>query len=81
MEQTPYEQAETYRQERKEKLGFLPQKELIFNKLLPYNEGIDDESQIFLSAIKANLSKAVIERELRPGCVRNSLLYCFIILL
>ena len=73
MEQTPYEQGETYRQERKEKLGFLPQKELIFNKLLPYNDGIDDESQIFLSAIKANLSKAVIQRELRPGCVRNSL--------
>ena len=46
------------------KLGFQPQKELIFNKLLPYADGIDEESQSFLREIKSNLSKAVLFREL-----------------
>ena len=55
--------------QRKEKLGFQPQKELVFNKLLPYAESIDQESQSYLCEIKSNLSKAVLLRELRPGCV------------
>lgn len=46
------------------KLGFRPQKELIFNKLLPYADGIDEESQSFLREIKFNLSRAVLLREL-----------------
>lgn len=54
---------------REEQLGFRPQKELIFNKLLPYSNRIDEESQIYLSEIKSNLSRAVLLRELRPGCV------------
>ncbi|XP_057375631.1 proteasome activator complex subunit 4-like [Daphnia carinata] len=54
---------------RHKKLGFRPQKELIFNKFLPYAEGIDEESESFLSEIKWNLSRAVLFRELRPGVV------------
>lgn len=46
------------------KIGFRPQKELIFNKFLPYSDGIDEESQSFLDEIKLNLSKAVLLREL-----------------
>ena len=60
MEISNSDQEEISRQEklnRKEKLGFLPQKELIFNKLLPYVDGIDEESQAFLCEIKLNLSK------------------------
>ncbi len=45
------------------------QKELIYNKLLPYSSGLDEESRAFLSEIKKNLSKAVLVRELRPGAV------------
>lgn len=45
------------------------QKELIYNKLLPYADGIDEESKAFLEEIKLNLSKAVLLRELRPGTV------------
>ena len=51
------------------RLGFRPQKELIFNNSLPYSEGLDEESCVFLSEIKLNLSRAVSLRELRPGCV------------
>ena len=49
---------------RNKKLGFRPQKELIFNKFLPYSDGIDEESQSFLTEIKLNLSRAVLFREL-----------------
>lgn len=45
------------------------QKELIYNKLLPYGDAIDEESRAFLAEIKLNLPKAVILRELRPGVV------------
>lgn len=49
-------------------LGFKPQKENVYNKLLPYSEELDKESLLMLKSIKENLSKAVIMRELRPGC-------------
>ncbi len=52
-----------------ERLGFQPQKELVFNKSLPYSSELDEESLNFLSEIKTNLSKAIQLRELRPGCV------------
>lgn len=58
------------------KLGFHPQKELIFNKLLPYADGIDEESQSFLREIKLNLSKAVLFRELVIQSRKFRLLYC-----
>lgn len=49
---------------RYKQLGFRPQKEHIFNNFLPYADGIDEESQLFLNEIKSNLSKAVLLREL-----------------
>lgn len=54
--------------ERIEKLGFKPQKENQYNKLLPYADQLDNESLQLLSSIKANLGRAVLMRELRPGC-------------
>lgn len=54
-------------QERFKKLGFKPQKEIYCNKLLPYADEIDDESQKSLQIIKENLYKAVAMRELKPG--------------
>ncbi|XP_018576290.1 proteasome activator complex subunit 4 [Anoplophora glabripennis] len=51
-----------------EKLGFNPQKENIYNKLLPYAEELDEESKKLFTDIKTNLVKAVLAREMRPGC-------------
>ncbi|XP_055613465.1 proteasome activator complex subunit 4B-like isoform X2 [Uranotaenia lowii] len=55
------------RNERVEKLGFRPQKELFCNKFLPYADRLDNESQIMLENIKNNLGKAVAMREITPG--------------
>ena len=54
--------------EREAVLGFKPQKENVYNKLLPYSDELDKESLLMLKSIKENLSKSVIMRELRPGC-------------
>lgn len=48
-------------------LGFAPQKDIVYNKLLPYAERLDAESSEILSKIKGNLSRAVQLRELWPG--------------
>jgi proteasome activator subunit 4 len=50
------------------RLGFKPQRENVFCKLLPYADQLDEESVRMLSEIKANLGRAVILREMRPGC-------------
>lgn len=50
------------------RLGFKPQKEIVYCKLLPYAEQLDDESVRMLSEIKANLGRAVMMRDMRPGC-------------
>ncbi|XP_068082035.1 proteasome activator complex subunit 4A [Anabrus simplex] len=44
-----------------------PQSEVIFNKVLPYSDRIDVESQRLLNDIKENLGKALLLREIRPG--------------
>ncbi|XP_035696564.1 proteasome activator complex subunit 4-like isoform X3 [Branchiostoma floridae] len=54
---------------REQKLGFLPQKEIVYNKLLPYADCLDSESNEFLSEVKSNLGRAVVLRELKPGAV------------
>lgn len=53
----------------KHELGFRPQKDLIYNRLLPYTDKLDAESQAWLTEIKGNLGRAVMLRELKPGCV------------
>ncbi|XP_055638685.1 proteasome activator complex subunit 4-like [Toxorhynchites rutilus septentrionalis] len=55
------------RNERIDKLGFRPQKELFCNKFLPYADKLDDESQAILDNIKNNLGKAAAMREITPG--------------
>ncbi|KZC11232.1 Proteasome activator complex subunit 4 [Dufourea novaeangliae] len=45
------------------------QKELIYNKLLPYANDLESESQALFAEIKANLGRAVMLREMQPGCV------------
>lgn len=49
--------------------NFRPQKELMYNKLLPYASELDAESRVRLAEIKGNLGRAVMLRELMPGCV------------
>ncbi|XP_024887172.1 proteasome activator complex subunit 4B-like [Temnothorax curvispinosus] len=50
-------------------VNFRPQKELVYNKLLPYASELDAESRMWLAEIKGNLGRAVMLRELIPGCV------------
>lgn len=50
------------------KLGFKPQKENVYNKLLPYADKLDEESTKLFTDIKTNLVKSVLAREIRPGC-------------
>ncbi|OXB74298.1 UNVERIFIED_CONTAM: hypothetical protein H355_006827 [Colinus virginianus] len=44
-----------------------PQKEIVYNKLLPYSERLEDEAARFLAQIKGNLARAVQLQELWPG--------------
>lgn len=48
-------------------LGYRVQKELWFNRHLPYADRIDDESQRLLETIKRNFSQALVHREMNPG--------------
>ncbi|KAJ8365239.1 hypothetical protein SKAU_G00140700, partial [Synaphobranchus kaupii] len=48
-------------------LGFVPQKDIVYNKLLPYADKLDEESNEILGQIKGNLALAVQVRELWPG--------------
>lgn len=48
-------------------LGFKPQKEIIYNKLLPYKDDIDSDSKEALAEIKANLGRSVQLRDLKVG--------------
>lgn len=43
------------------------QKEIVYNKLLPYAHCLDDEATRILAEIKHNLGRAVALRELNPG--------------
>ncbi|XP_030627610.1 proteasome activator complex subunit 4A [Chanos chanos] len=48
-------------------LGFVPQKDIVYNKLLPYEDKLDEESNGILAQIKGNLGRAVQLREIWPG--------------
>uniref|UniRef100_A0A674B747 Proteasome activator subunit 4 n=1 Tax=Salmo trutta TaxID=8032 RepID=A0A674B747_SALTR len=48
-------------------LGFVSQKDIVYNKLLPYADILDDESNDILGQIKGNLGRAVQLREIWPG--------------
>uniref|UniRef100_A0A673KK60 Proteasome activator complex subunit 4A n=1 Tax=Sinocyclocheilus rhinocerous TaxID=307959 RepID=A0A673KK60_9TELE len=50
-----------------ELLGFVPQKNIVYNELLPYKDKLDEESNEFLAQIKGNLGRAVQLREIWPG--------------
>lgn len=63
------EAARTWAEEQKraERLGFRPQKELLYNRLLPYADRLDEESALLLANIRENFGKSVVLRELKPG--------------
>lgn len=48
-------------------LEFRPQKDIVYNKFLPYAERLDGESNDILNKIKGNLSRAVMLKEMWPG--------------
>ncbi|XP_076047764.1 proteasome activator complex subunit 4-like isoform X2 [Oratosquilla oratoria] len=55
--------------EEEDTFGFKPQKEVVYNKLLPYSGKLQEEILEHLKCIKENLAKAVILRDIRPGCI------------
>ena len=59
--------SEKYDEEREKSLGFRPQSEIVYNRLLPYSSEIDAESNAALAFIKVHLPRAVLAKELRPG--------------
>ena len=63
----PAEKYESYFQQREKELGYKPQNEVVYNQNLPYSHVLDNESTYALSVIKTNLSKVVLQGELRVG--------------
>nr|XP_055026346.1 proteasome activator complex subunit 4A [Misgurnus anguillicaudatus] len=55
------------KKEASELLEFVPQKDVVYNQLLPYKDKLDDESNEILAQIKGNLGRAVELREIWPG--------------
>ncbi|XP_033974849.1 proteasome activator complex subunit 4B-like [Trematomus bernacchii] len=47
--------------------GFISQKVIVYNSMLPYTDRLELEATELLAEIKANLSRAVLLRELWPG--------------
>ncbi|CAG9857916.1 unnamed protein product [Phyllotreta striolata] len=47
---------------------FRPQKENVYNKLLPYADELEVESAQLFEDIKTNLVKSILAKEMRPGC-------------
>lgn len=50
-----------------ERRGAGPQKEVAYNRLLPYGARLEAEAACLLSCIKDNLGRALQLRELWPG--------------
>lgn len=48
-------------------LGFVPQKELAYSRLLPYADDLDEESNEVLAEIKENLARSVQLRDIKIG--------------
>ena len=76
VDETPFdgveESEEEYQKRRDERakvLGFYPQKEIVYNSLLPYADKLDAESAEMWSTIRINLGRSIALRELRPGYV------------
>lgn len=52
---------------RAKELGYRPQKEVIYNKLLPYSDKLDAESAAVWRSVKGELGTAFAKREIRPA--------------
>lgn len=55
------------KKEQSDTQGFLPQKDIVYNKLLPYADRLDNEATEILRKIKGNLGRAVQLKEIWPG--------------
>ena len=53
--------------DRAETLGFAPQREIQYNKFLPYCDKLDIESNEHLAVIKANLARTVLVQDVKIG--------------
>lgn len=52
---------------REKDIGFIPQKEKIYNTYLPYVDNLDSESNAVFAEIKSNLGKSVAFRDIKVG--------------
>ena len=62
-----HEKCALVKEDIEKKLGFRPQKTIVYNQLLPYADRLLTEACETLAEIKANLGCAILRRELRPG--------------
>ena len=62
-----HEKCAAVKEEIEKKLGFRPQKTIVYNQLLPYADQLLTEASQTLAQIKTNLGCAILKRELRPG--------------
>ena len=49
-----------FKEMRSKQLKFEPQKEIIYNKYLPYSQQLDEECVHYLSQIKANIGRTLV---------------------
>ena len=56
-----------YKMTREEVLGFLPQRENIYNARLPHASDLDKDSDAYLKEIKHNLSQTVLNNDISTG--------------
>ena len=54
-------------EDREKVLGFRPQKEIVYNKLLPDSDIIDEESSEVFAEIKGNLGRSIQLRDIKFG--------------
>ena len=52
-------------EERESVLGFRPQKEIIYNTLLPYADRLDEESNFQFEEIKSQIGRAILLRDVK----------------
>lgn len=53
--------------DREKVLGFQPQRENIYNRKLPHSADQDADSQRYLTEIKLNLAKSVLNNDIDAG--------------
>ena len=54
------DEVDDFKSERTKQLGFVPQKEIVYNHYLPYKDDLVIEPLDYLAKIKANISRTIL---------------------